>query len=69
VPANFPLHQQRARLGFDLIAQPVGGVDAVLGDVQPGLEQIVFRTGGMSNRSRSATTRAVVRPMLPGRVA
>ena len=68
-PAHFRLQKQRSRIGLDLIEQLIGGLDAVLGDEKPSLEQIVFRTGGMSNRAHAITTPVAVRPVLPGRVA
>ena len=68
-PAHFRLQEQRSRIGLDLIEQAVGGLDAVLGDEQPSLEQIVFRTGGMSNLAHAVATPAAELPVLPGRVA
>ena len=68
-PAHFRLQKQRSRIGLDLIEQLIGGLDAVLGDEKPSLEQIVFRTGGMSNRAHAITTPVAVRPVLLGRVA
>lgn len=68
-PTHFRLLKQRSRIGLDLIEQLVGGHDAVFGDEKPGLEQIVFRTGGMAKLAHVVTTSVAVRPVLPGRVA
>ena len=68
-PAHFRLQKQRSRIGLDLIEQLIGGLDAVLGDEKPSLEQIVFRTGGMSNLAHAVATPAAELPVLPGRVA
>ena len=68
-PAHFRLQEQCSRIVSDLIEQAVGGLDAVLGDEQPSLEQIVFRTGGMSNLAHAVATPAAELPVLPGRVA
>lgn len=68
-PAHFRLQEQRSRLGLDLIEQPVGGLDAVLGDEKPSLEQIVFRAGGISNLAHAVATPVAVLPVLPGRAA
>lgn len=48
---------------------PVCGLDAVLGDEKPSVEQIVFRTGGMSNLAHAVAMRVAVLTALPGRVA
>lgn len=68
-PTHFRLQKQRSRVGMDLIEQPVGGLDAVLGDEKPSLEQIVFRAGGISNLAHAVVTPVVVLPVLPGPVA
>ncbi len=54
---------------MDLIEQGVCGLDAVLGDEQPSLEQIVFRTGGTPNLAHAVATPVADLPVLPGRVA
>ena len=68
-PAHFRLQKQRLRIGLDLIEQPVGGLDAILGDEKPSLEQIVFRTGGTSNLAHAVTSPVAVLPVLRDRVA
>ena len=45
------------------------GLDAVLGDEKPSLEQIAFRTGGMSKLAHAVATPVAELPVWPGRVA
>ena len=48
---------------------PDSGLDTVLGDEKPSLEQIVFRAGGISNLAHAVATPVAVLPVLPGRAA